>query len=219
MVVRKRGRGVVKIYTSCFLLLFVAYRHLCSNIPTGKPDSENCLHSDKLTWTGYQCLTPFSLSLLKLQTCSHPKLYSSLTRREVTALSKHQKDAVRRTELSSTLRVFFLGKVLIFHCLPHQWVCDTQTAHFLSKVRFPACSFHGNSEFVFHNQPDHRHRLPRQCDMGISHGLGGFPKVCFSFYPLGRADGELSQALPWQRTTQTASLPDRCPCTAAPKLQ
>lgn len=46
-----------------------------------------------------QCLAPLSLSLLNLQTCSHPKLYFSLTRREATA--------VRRTELSSTVRVAF----------------------------------------------------------------------------------------------------------------
>lgn len=174
----------------------MACRHLCRNVPAGKPGLGNCLHSDKLTWAGYQCLCPLSLSLLKFQTCSHLKLCFSLTRREVTAPSKHQEDAVKRTELSGTVGLFFLAKFWSSTAHPTSEPV-TQIAHFLSKVRFPLCSFHGNGGFVSYNQPDYRHRLPRQCHMGISHGLGGLPEVCFSFYPLGRADGKLSQVLPW----------------------
>lgn len=73
---------------------------------------------------GLPTLTPLSLSLLELQTCSHPKLYFSLSRRELTAPSKHLEDALR-TELSRHCEEVFLGKLLIFHCPPQQWVCDT----------------------------------------------------------------------------------------------
>lgn len=176
-VVRKRGRGVVKSYTSCFLLLFVAFRHLLSNIPTRKPDSENCLHITNSPEQATNVLPLPSLSLLKPQTCSHPKLYFSLTKREVTVPSKHQEDAVKRTELSRHWeRLFFKAKFWfstahvtnesVTHRLHISWAKSDFLLVFstVKAVLFTTTSLTTDTH----------------CAMGISHTLGGFPKVFFT---------------------------------------